>query len=433
MSKRYHRTLAEPSLLTASAGSNPSTCSGYDGTVTVTANGGGTPPYQYSIDNGVTYQASNIFTGVANGSYNIIVRDANQCTANAPVVVNRIDNMVLAITPRDTTICFGQSVTFQPQTNPETTIFVWTSPNAAITTIDDDSIKNATVTPVDTARYILHAQLGVCERWDSTDVYVLHKPIANAGPDAGICYGSRTTVLTGSATNLSGGVDYSWTPADSLQTPLSPVTNALVDATTTFTLTVTDTYGCNFIVTDQVTIFVQPPVPAFAGNDTIAMMGAPHQMQGSGGTQYLWTPTGAFNGTINNIFDPHALVTFYSNPQGVRFALEVRDQFGCLGRDSVFIQVYEGPTYYMPNAFSPNGDGLNDIFRPVPVGIANTQWFRIFNRFGEMVFETNKWLKGWDGKYKGQKQPMGVYIWVIKGEDKYGHAVEMKGTVLIIQ
>src|SRR5205085_3749019 len=137
-----------------------------------------------------SYQSSNTFT-VPDGTFPVVVRDAHQCTATTSVVVGRIDNMFLSIAPRDTTICVGQSVPFITTSNPGITTFTWSSWNASPNTIDSITLKDATVTPVDTASYILHAQLGVCERWDSTRVFVLHKPKAHAGPDAGICFGSR--------------------------------------------------------------------------------------------------------------------------------------------------------------------------------------------------------------------------------------------------
>ena len=115
------------------------------------------------------------------------------------------------------------------------------------------------------------------------------------------------------------------------------------------------------------------------------------------------------------------------------FVLKVTDIAGCIGYDTVFIQVYQGPNYYVPNAFSPNNDGINDIFRAIPVGIAQTEYFRVFNRYGQLIFETNQWLKGWDGRFKGKTQPIGVYVWVVKGIDKNGRIVEMKGTVMIVK
>ncbi len=128
---------------------------------------------------------------------------------------------------------------------------------------------------------------------------------------------------------------------------------------------------------------------------------------------------------------------FIRNPQAVinqdtRFVVEGTDEIGCKGYDTVFLKVYKGPAYYIPNAFSPNGDGLNDIFRPIPVGIEYTEFFRIFNRWGKLIHESNNFLKGWNGSYNGIKQPIGAYIWVIRGKAVNGEFIEKKGTVILI-
>ncbi len=412
-------TLAEPTLLTASAATIASTCNGNDGTITVSG-GGGTVTYQYSINNGINYQASNIFT-VAPGTYpNIKVKDANGCITNTTATVILTDNMFLNA-GRDTTICVGQSITFQPQTNPQTNIYKW-RPNS---TIANDSLKNAVATPIDTTRYILNAKWGACQREDTITVNVLHKPVANAGNDTTICY-NTFAVLRGSASNLSGGVNYTWSPAADILLPNLRVTivNPKGAGLHAYMLTVTDNYGCNFSVTDVINVTVNIPPPAFAGNDTIAVKGIPHQLYGSGGTNYLWTPPG----TLDNPFAKNPKATLFND---TRFILLVTDNAGCIAIDTVFVKVYEGPTYYIPNTFTPNGDGLNDVFRPIPVGISKTDWFRIFNRYGEQIFETNQWLKGWDGTFKGKPQGNGVYIWIIKGTDRNGKTVEMKGTVML--
>ncbi|HMJ48454.1 MAG TPA: gliding motility-associated C-terminal domain-containing protein [Ferruginibacter sp.] len=413
--------IGQPSSLTASANGTPTTCTGNDGRVTVTA-GGGTPGYQYSIDNGITYQSSNIFVAPGGVYNNIKIKDVNGCIANATATVVLLDDMFLTV-GRDTTICVGKSITFQPQTNAQTSIYKW----RPSTGIANDTIKNAIATPADTSTYILHATYGACFREDTLTVNVLHKPVPYAGLDTPIC-NKTFAILRGSATNLSGGVNYTWSPTTGVVSPTLPVTNVFPPGTgpRAYTLTVTDNYGCNFSVTDDVMITVQPPVPAYAGHDTIAVKGVPHQLFGGGGNKYLWTPSAH----LNNPTAQNPLATLSSD---TRFIVKVTDFAGCIGYDTVFMKVYTGPAYYIPNAFSPNGDGLNDIFRAVPVGIKTTEYFRIFNRFGELIFETNEWLKGWDGRYKGTKQPLGVYIWIIKGIDRNGKDVEMKGTVMIVQ
>lgn len=418
-------TLSEPTLLTASATSLPGTCNGNDGTITVTGSGG-TAPYQYSVDNGNTYQNGTSFT-VSGGNYpNIRVKDANGCVANTNVNVILIDNMFLTLGP-DSTICVESTVRLEPQTNPEVGIFIWTSDiNTPISTLSDDSIKNPIATPTDTATYYLHAIWGVCERRDTIVINVKHKPIPNAGPDLYVCFDNRITTINGSASDTSGPVTYSWTPAATLQTPENNVTVATPDSTQLYTLAVSDQYGCNFTVRDSMFVIVQPPVPAFAGNDTIAILGVPHQLMASGGVNYEWTPAAPLN--LSTAQNP--LATLQNDQQ---FVVRVTDIGGCIGYDTVFVQVYTGPTYHVPNSFTPNNDGLNDVFRAIPVGISYTEWFRVFNRYGELVFSTNQWLKGWDGFYKGTRAQAGTYVWMIKGVDKNGKVVEMKGTVLLIR
>ena len=422
--------MSQPTLLLASATSTPGTCNGSDGQIVVSGSAG-TPGYTYSINNGGTYQAGATFI-VNGGSYpDIKVKDANGCVSGTSVVVTLIDNMV--VTPvRDTTICVEQSVVLIPNFSIEATVFNWrTIPNAALSgTLSSTTIKTPTATPTDTTIYVVKASWGICQREDTIRVNVLHKPIPNAGPGNIICQ-YASTPLTGFATNTSGPVSFEWTPSSSVHPANVDVTSADPFTTQIYTLTVTDNYGCNFSVSDTVKITVQPPVPAFAGNDTIAVRGQSIQLTASGGpdvVNYLWTPS-------YYIANPNAnsdTIRTINLTDDQMFMVTVTDIGGCIGKDSVFVRVYDGPTYYVPTSFTPNGDGLNDFFRAIPVGIANTEYFRVYNRFGQIVFETNRWLQGWNGSFQGRKQPSGTYIWIVKGIDKYNKPVEQKGTVVLI-
>jgi gliding motility-associated-like protein len=115
----------------------------------------------------------------------------------------------------------------------------------------------------------------------------------------------------------------------------------------------------------------------------------------------------------------------------------VYNSIGCSDKDSVFIKVYQQPKdyYYIPSAFSPNGDGLNDIFRPIPVGInsPDCEWFRVYNRFGQLLFSTTQWMKGWDGRYKNNLQPIGTYVWSLGYKEKDGSTKVLNGSVLIVK
>ncbi len=412
-------SLSQPAVLELVTASTNATCNGNDGTITLTATGG-TPPFNYSIDNGTTFQASPVFVAPATGPYSTVkVKDTNGCMTGGTVTVNYTDNMFLLMS--DSVICAGQSVKLLPQTNPGTSVFSW-SPAA---TLNSGSIQNPVATPLSTTTYTLQATYGPCSRLASLTVTVLNKPVADAGNDKIICF-RDSTVLTGSVSNNSGPVLFSWEPTNTVRNPSLPTTIAVPPATQTYVLSIRDNYGCNFLVTDNVTIKVQPPVPAFAGNDTLAVVGVPHQLFGSGGQSYLWSPAAP----LDNPLSPQPKATLYND---TKFTVIITDVAGCKGYDTVFIKAYNGPTYYIPNTFTPNGDGLNDIFRAIPPGIVSTEWFRIYNRYGQLIFETNEWLKGWDGTYMGKQQPMGHYVWMIKGKDRNGTNLQMKGTILLIR
>jgi gliding motility-associated-like protein len=106
---------------------------------------------------------------------------------------------------------------------------------------------------------------------------------------------------------------------------------------------------------------------------------------------------------------------------------------GCRGEGFVHIRVYKGPELYTPSAFTPNGDGLNETFYPFPVGIKSINYFRVYNRWGQMVFSSNQLLKGWDGKMGGVDQPSGVYVWMAEGVDKNNNLITKKGTITVIR
>ncbi len=413
----------EPTPVTASAVITDVSCANNDGTIDITA-GGGNPGYEYSIDNGANYQSSNQFLNLPVGNYNNIkVRDAYGCvtTTSATTLLN--DTMRLDLGP-DSTICFGSTITLIPQTNALTDTFKWT-PAA---TLDFDTVRNPVATPTDTTKYYLTAKWGVCQRNDSVTINVLHKPVPNAGNDTVIC-AKTTATLKGTASNLSGTVNYSWAPAATLATPNAATTLANPDSTQQYFLTVTDNYSCNFSVTDSMWVIYMPSINAFAGNDTNAIRNRPHQLMATGGgagASFNWSPAGPLNNPF--IANPLAILS-----NDTYFSVLVTDSIGCSETDYVFVKAYEGPTYYLPNTFTPNGDGLNDIFRPIPVGIRSTDYFRVFNRFGQLMYQTKEWMQGWDGTQKGKQALAGTYVWMIKGIDKNGAVVEMRGTVILMR
>jgi len=398
-----------------------STCLAKDGQITVKANGGVTP-FTYSINNGDSFQASNVFNHPA-GIFDIIIKDSNSCQSKISDTLPAINNVITIDLGADKTVCAGSSTTLSVKSDYPVNVFRW-SPSAGL---NDSTSATPIATPNDTTLYTVDAKSAVCAGSGTIKINVLPKPIANAGPDTTICNDSYAT-LHGSASNLSGSINYLWLPETSVETPHSATTIVRPNSRshTTYRLQVTDNYGCNFKVFDDVIVTTNGLVKASAGNDTIASIGIPHQLLGSGGSKYQWSPA-------NVLDNPQAQNPIAILQTDTRFNLIIKDTLGCTGTSTVLVKVYKGSTYYVPNAFTPNGDGLNDVFKAIAPGIKQTDYFKIFDRWGKLVFETNNMSKGWDGKYGGLAQPTAVYVWIIKGLDITGKIIELKGIVTLIR
>lgn len=164
----------------------------------------------------------------------------------------------------------------------------------------------------------------------------------------------------------------------------------------------------------------------FAGNDTIAAAGQAVQLQAIGGLSYLWTPSAYLNNA--NIANPVAILTTTQ-----KFTVKAFTPEGCESYDDVTVNIYKGPDIYLPNAFTPNGDGLNDIFKGIPVGIKQFNYLKIYNRWGQLVFATTDYRKGWDGMWQAQKQVSGSYIVLVNGVDFKGNIIAKQQSFILLR
>ena len=192
----------------------------------------------------------------------------------------------------------------------------------------------------------------------------------------------------------------------------------------TATLVVRDTAGC-YSDTVSRTILISS-TNANAGADVLAAPGQPVQLQASGGVNYTWSPAAGLNNP--NIANPVA-----TNSQDRTYTLTASTPQGCSSTDQVTILIIKGPDIYVPTAFSPNGDNLNERFRAIPVGIEKFESLSVFNRYGQRIFFTSNAQLGWDGTLQGQQQPQGVYVWMVSGIDFKGERIFKKGTVMLVR
>ncbi|MGG9970665.1 PKD-like domain-containing protein [Ferruginibacter sp. SUN002] len=285
-----------------------------------------------------------------------------------------------------------------------------------------------------TTTYTFTPAASECATTTSLTITVIPIPEINPAT-VSICNGGTATIQLTS--NIPA--TFTWAASDNPATigeTLSQQTTGIITNSITNTSNVVQTVLYNVIasssVTDcpsgsqTVTIKVNPKVPAFAGKDTNAVIGKPLQLTATGGVSYQWNPGGLLNNS--SISNPIATLS-----GDTRFVVKVTDNLGCVAFDTILVKAYQESTFYVPTAFSPNGDGLNDVFRPIPVGIVTFEWFRVYNRWGELVFESNEWMKGWDGIYKGEKQPEGTFVWQVKGKNINGKEIYLKGPVVLVR
>ena len=147
---------------------------------------------------------------------------------------------------------------------------------------------------------------------------------------------------------------------------------------------------------------------------------------------YNWLPTQNLNCT--RCPAPTA------NPQfTTKYVVNVTDRYGCTAKGEVTVRVVcTGQNFFIPNTFSPNGDGSNDVFYPRGSGLDRAKILRIFNRWGEIVFEKydmpiNVAAAGWDGTWKGKKANADVYIYQLEIYCKNGELITYNGNVTLIR
>ncbi len=394
-----------------------------DGTITVTATGG-SAPYLYS--SGTGFGNLPVLT-VADGTYTVSVRDANNCTSSlSGVVVPKINNIVVDAQANDF-VCEGTGYQLSATTNGTTVN--WT-PAASIA---NGNTLFPTATPPSTQYYYITATTGSCQRIDSVLLTVRPAPIPNAGNDTTICYGVNAVL------NAADAPEYIWKPDPTFTTNLdikNPSASPLTS--TSYFLHVRDIHGCQSLSMDEVRVTVTPPVAIFAGNDTVIALNQPLQLQardvnGSGITTWSWSPASFLNDA--SIAAPVALFTSpaLTSPYEYSYRVTGTTDEGCIGWDDVKVKVYQGPEIYVATGFSPNGDGRNDLLIPVPVGIRDFHYFRVFNRWGQAIYQSADPTQGWNGMLQDKKQPSGVYVWMTAGTDYLGKPVVRKGTVTLIR
>ncbi len=349
--------------------------------------------------------------------YFVSLTDAFGCRSTDSVFVDVKDHVSL-FAGKDTTICRTDG--FFLGTVSDALHYKWTPAMY----LSSDTVKHPFVVPLTTTTYRLIANIGKCQSQDDIEIKVAPYPAANAGLDTSICPGASTQLTA------SGGSSYLWTPATFLSNRNIANPNVIQPtATIRYIVAVTDTLGCPKPVKDTVWVIVYPKVVANAGpRDTNVVIGEPVLLHATGGASYLWDPATWLNNPL--ISNPVSL------PQdNITYVVTATSAVGnCVGTDTISLHLFKVvPDIYVPTAFTPNGDGNNDILRPILLGMKELRYFKVYNRFGNLLYSTSDIGKGWDGIYGGKKQDPATYVWMAEGITFKGEVRFKQGYAVLIR
>lgn len=355
------------------------------------------------------------------GTYptSLTVTDGWGCTAIVNSDVNVYPPPVITVSP-DTLICVGDAAVL---TGYGGVSYTW-SPAATLSCTACNPTHASP--PVVTQYTVTGTDAHGCKNWDTTTVLLRTNTISVARGDTEICAGVSVPLYD------SGGTRYTWIPglglnnasiADPIATP----------ALTTKYMVIAQLAGC-IPDTNWVIVTVHPIPTVDAGPDQTLLEGSTAQLETKSWmvSKYMWDNTGSLS--CDSCANPVASMSVTTT-----YTVHVFSDFGCENADSVTIHIYcDASQIFVPNSFTPNNDGQNDVFYPRGQGISVIKSFRIYNRWGQLLFERsginiNDASNAWDGSFQGGAPRPDVYVWVIDALCETGAPINIKGDVTIIR
>lgn len=324
--------------------------------------------------------------------------------------------------PASPAICLGDEIQVNANATPGVQL-TWTNYK-----ISDIHSEAPLLSPEkDTVYHIIAENATGCVTTADVPVKV-SQPFTITVTNAEICVGQKKQL------QVSGASRYTWSPATGLDDPNSATPMASPEQTTTYTVTGMGNDNC-FTDSKDLLVTVHPTPVINAGDDIELPVGSSIQIPAtvSGDIQKLqWFPPSGLSciDCITPIATPK---------QTTNYLLSVTNQYGCVATDEINIKmVCESGVVFLPNTFTPNGDGQNDIFYIRGKGIKSAKSFRVYNRWGQLVFQRENFniedpVYGWDGKAQGVPVNPDVFIYVAELVCDTNEPFTLKGNVMLLR
>ena len=402
-------TIAPSAAMLVNATSTPTGCnSKFDGTATATPSGG-MSGYTFSwLPSGQTAQTA---VGLGSGTYTVTVEDFNGCTETQTASVGSANPPTATIATQTNVVCYGNATgSATLNVNGGTTPYTYNWLPSGGTTATESGLAAGSYTCNITGN----------DGCSATQVVMINQPSAIAiavSSTQALCSVSNGTA-TAMATNGYPPYTYSWSDGQVAQTATSLTAG-------TYTVIVKDVNTCSQSQTITITQ-ATGPATGVSASATIISNGGNSQLNATGGGAYVWSPVmGLSCSACNNPIATPLQTTAY--------CVTVTDANTCTSSACITISV-ETPCgdVFVPNVFSPNADGTNDIECVMGNCVQNIL-FVIYDRWGEVVFTSNNSKACWDGTYKGQLMNSAVFVYSLEATLLSGQKIEKKGNITLLR
>ena len=276
--------------------------------------------------------------------------------------------------------------------------------------------------------YYFRAKYKFCSVVDS--IKLENRSIRYSKQDIGICQKEQAILNLNIETTSQYGVIW-YANNDTIEMDNISLLEIIPNSSQTVYFHIDNLYGCT--VDDSILMIVNPlPVVDATVDKPIINVGEQVQLTATQnqGYSYNWIPANLVSNAT--IYNPTS-----SPMQNTLYTVVVSNNNECRNEDTVSVQIIQDncipSAIYIPNAFTPNGDGVNDVFKVRTASVLKTMHLEIYNRWGNKVFETNNLTDGWNGTYKGQPAPFDTYGYYFTGECLQGEKITLKGNVTILR
>jgi len=377
--------------------------------------------WEWTYDGNTSTTASPSHTFFGPGSYSVSLKVKNSWGCEASTTGSIVVEPPPVVTANsDTVVCVGDPATLYAN---GAITYTWEPP----ATLSCTTCNPTTATPATETTYtVTGTDARGCIDTAAVTVRLRTHTTSRAWGDTAVCLGVSVQLFD------TGGTSYLWLPPTGLNS--NTISNPVANPHETTLYTVIAQLGGCIPDTQQVLLTIWPLPSVDAGPNQRILAGSTANLQATGKNMAWWEWWPGETLSCTDCLNPVASMSMTTT-----YFIDVKSEHGCPARDSVTITLYcDNSMVFIPNAFTPNGDGQNDIFYPRGAGLKVIKTLRIYNRWGELLFsregiQLNDESNGWDGSYKGNPAHTDVYVYIIEAICYTGDEVFIKGDVTILK